>query len=431
MKTIFSTALLALFCAILLPAVSVSAKESSDTLLIPERAIMLGDGRHSANAANLVAVLYDRTDLHYQDPSAPRFMFLDREGKVALGIGGYVKGTLQYDFDGAIDDGANFTTYDIPVPSDPGLRNQYYANINQSTIFLQLVGHSQQFGTYQVYVQTNFSGDGNNGYGLKLKQAWLSVGYIRVGLARSAFQDGEAGLMTIDDQGPCGEVSMKDIQLQYTPKFNDRWRGGIAVEMPKTSYTTNDKCEAIKQRVPDIPAFIQFGYGTSHVRLSAIWRNLSYRDLAARKNHFVTGYGVQLTGVTNVVGDLTLRYQGVYGKGIGAYLNDLSGNGFDLIPSGNGGKMKAAEMMGLEAGLNYDFTESFFMSCGYSRAQLFGQRQLGPDTYRYAQYWFANANWNITKELQVGLEYLHGSRHDVSGLSGKANRIEAMLQYTF
>ena len=182
-------------------------KEYPDTVMIPERAIVLS-GDHT-RSGSLMAILYDSSDLHFSEPSAPRFLFLDRQGKVALGIGGYVKGTLQYDFGGSIDDGASFVTYDIPVPQNPAQRNQFYGNANHSTIFLQLVGKSKHFGYYQMYVQTNFSGDGNSGYGLKLKQAYLSVGYVTAGLANSTFVDGSVGTPTIDDQGPAGEISRK------------------------------------------------------------------------------------------------------------------------------------------------------------------------------------------------------------------------------
>ncbi|MDE5686049.1 MAG: hypothetical protein K2I26_05770, partial [Paramuribaculum sp.] len=132
--------LLAAFFAI--PASALKPREMPDTFLIPERAVIATGSPEQAGA--LVAILYDTHDLHFADPSSPRFLFLDREGKVALGIGGYIKGTAQYDFNGAIDDGASFVTYDIPVPANPAQREQFYGNANHSTLFLQLVGRSSR-----------------------------------------------------------------------------------------------------------------------------------------------------------------------------------------------------------------------------------------------------------------------------------------------
>jgi len=40
----------------------------------------------------------------FQEPKAPRFVLTDRQGKFALGIGGYVRATAEYDFGGIVKD---------------------------------------------------------------------------------------------------------------------------------------------------------------------------------------------------------------------------------------------------------------------------------------------------------------------------------------
>lgn len=379
-----------------------------------------------------MAILYDSSDLHFSEPSAPRFLFLDRQGKVALGIGGYVKGTLQYDFGGSIDDGASFVTYDIPVPQNPAQRNQFYGNANHSTIFLQLVGKSKHFGYYQMYVQTNFSGDGNSGYGLKLKQAYLSVGYVTAGLANSTFVDGSVGTPTIDDQGPAGEISRKNVLLRYAPRFNDHFSGAIGVEMPSVSYTVNTDVEKINPRVPDIPLYVQYQWdgGKSHIRLSGLFRDMSYRDIKSGRNHFKPGWAAQLSGKT-AAGPLTFFYQGAYGRGYGAYLNDLGGNGFDLVYSTTEGKMEAPRTANFELGMRYNAMSRLFFAASYSQARLFGVSHLGPDTYRYGQYISVSGFFDIVPDLRVGLEYLHGDRANVDRTHGRANRITGLLQFSF
>lgn len=56
---------------------------------------------------------------------------------------------------------------------------------------------------------------------------------------------------------------------------------------------------------------------------------------------------------------------------------------------------------------------------------------MASDTYRYGQYIAANAFYNVISDLRVGVEYLHGTRNDISGLGGHANRLNAMVQYSF
>ncbi len=421
--------LLAAFFAI--PASALKPREMPDTFLIPERAVIATGSPEQAGA--LVAILYDTHDLHFADPSSPRFLFLDREGKVALGIGGYIKGTAQYDFDGAIDDGASFVTYDIPVPANPAQREQFYGNANHSTLFLQLVGRSSRFGYYQVYAQTQFTGGGESGYGLTLKQAYLKVGYVTAGLANSTFVDGSAGTPAIDDQGPSGEMSRKNVLVRYAPRFSDHISGGIGIEMPAVSVTADASTGKINPRVPDIPVYVQYewGGGNSHLRFSALWRNQSYRDLKTARNRFSTGWALQLSGIAHLTKNFAIYYQGAYGHGYGSYLNDLSGKGMDLVYGRTEGEMKSPAMSNMELGFRYDASSKVYFAGSYSEVRTFKLGYLGPDTYKGSRYLGISGFYNLASDLTIGAEYLWGQRKNYSGARNHANRVMALLQYNF
>ena len=403
-----------------------------DTVLIPERVISVSGPITKSN--DLIAVLYNRQELHHSDPAAPRFLFVNSQGKVALGIGGYIKGTMQYDFRGAIDDGASFTTYEIPVPANPALREQFYTNANQSTIFIQMLGRTKSLGTYEMFIQTNFSGGSPGSYELKLKQAYIRLGYVTAGLTNSTFVDGAAGTPTIDDQGPSGEVSAKNFLLQYRPRITSHLTAGISVENPSAAYTVNKTVEPIKQRVPDIPAYLQYGWnsGNSHIRFSGLLRNLSYRDLLTGTNRFATGWAAQLSGVVGICGLATFYYQGAYGHGYARYINDLSDAGVDLIPSPDKeGRMHAPAMSNFELGLQYNISNNAYLAAAYSQAHLYEATQLGANTYKRGQYVTLSGFYEIIPDLTVGLEYLYGTRTNVDHSHGSANRIEGMVKFTF
>ena len=429
MSNRFITAVQVVALAALAPMSAIAAPEYPDTVMIPERAVVIGADRKDA-PADLIAVLYSTENLDFQDPRAPRFLFLDRKGKIALGIGGYVKGTMAYDFHGSMDDGGS-TTYDIAVPSDPAMRNKFHMDASHSTLFLKMVGRSSRLGLFTVYLQTNFTGS-NGGYGMKLKQAYVQLGYVTAGLARSSFDD-SAAPPTIDAQGPSGAVSSKAVLLQYAPKLSDKWRCAISIENPTADYTcTAGQNEPISQRCPDIPAYVQYSWdGDSHVRLSGVFRQLSYRNMLSSENHFATGWGVQLSGQALFGPGFTFYYGCGYGKGIARFMNDLGGQGFDLIAQGQDGAMKAPATLGFTTGLQYDFSSRFFASASYSQCRLYGQASLGADTYRYGQYFVANAFYTIIPDCMLGIEYNYGSRTDCSGMRGSANRIYAAIQYSF
>ena len=81
--------------------------------------------------------------------------------------------------------------------------------------------------------------------------------------------------------------------------------------------------------------------------------------------------------------------------------------------------------------MQYDFTSDFFISASYSQARLYDNKELGGDCYNYGQYIAANAFYNPIPDLRVGIEYLHGIRNNLNGESGHANRLEAMVQFSF
>ncbi len=409
--------------------IGLSAMATTTDSIDSRAVIVSGDASHPDQRGNLIE-MNSRQNLAFEDPAAPRFLFLDKKGAVALGIGGYLKGTATYDMDGALPSDM-FVTNTIPVPFDPAMRNRLGASATHSTIFLKLVTRPTRLGRVIVYIQTNFTGDGGS-YGLKLKQAYVTWGHVTAGKARSTFADGPAMAPTIDDQGPSGQVTAKNMLVQYASASYKGFSWAVSAELPSASYTLAPKTSSIAQRFPDIPLYLQYawGGGDSHVRLSGILRELSYRDLAAGSNHFATGWGVQFSAITGIVGGLKVFGHYTYGKGIGYYINDLCDEGYDLIPDGTG-KMKAPGAAGWTAGLRYDFSDSFFMSASYSQARLYDTAGMESSTYRYGQYLAANAFYNVWGDLRVGLEYLHGNRTNISGATGRANRVAAMLQYSF
>lgn len=417
--------------ALALPALAMAVhpRQYPDTFLIPERAIILTGNR--ANAERLVAVLYNQEDMHFNEPNCPRFLFLDREGKIALGIGGYAKVSFQYDVRGSIDEGANFIPYNIPVPNRADQNSAFYANANHSSIFLQLVGRHEKIGTYQVYLLGDFTGNGYKGYGFRLKQAYMSAGFFTVGLANSTMMDASVGTPGIDNIGPSGETFRRNVLARFNPHFDSHWSAAISIENPPVSLTTDEYTKEISQRCPDIPAYVQYAWegGKSHVRLSGLFRSLSYRNLVAEKNRSVIGWAAQLSGKLYVAPGWSLLYQGSYGRGYGSYTNDMATD-LDLVHT-EGGAMEAPRQYAFEVGTTFNLTKDIFLAGAYSKTRVLGTNYLGPDAYRGSDYISATAFYNIIPDMQIALGYLHGVRTDFNSERGRANRIAAMLKYSF
>ncbi|MDE7387531.1 MAG: porin [Muribaculaceae bacterium] len=424
--------------AILAATLTASAQEQPATACeneeemgqLPETAIVLNGDRRQVHS-QVLNVLLDTRDLSFQDPDVPRYLIIDKEGKSLLGIGGYIEGVAMGDFRGDINN-RGFMTYDIPVPGSPTARSRMAADVSHSTIFLKLVRHTR-VGALTAYFQTNFTGD-NGGYGLALDQAYVSVGNITMGLANSTFADVSANAPVIDYKGPSGQVGCKNVLLRYRIDLDRHWAMAISAESAKTTVTAFDgQEEMLNQSWPDIPLYVQYSWGTgSHVRASGMIRNLGYRDLIDGHNCHHMGYGLQLSGIFDIQNKVSIFYQGAYGRGIAHYINDLDGNGFDLVGSTTDpGKMIAPRTVSFAGGARYNFTSKLFASAAYSFNRLYDQSQLGGDTYLRGNYVSANLFYSPVRDLQIGAEYLHGTRKNVNLESNCANRINLMIKYSF
>ena len=322
--TILSLAL----ASVALPVVAQSHPARNDEEKVSSSLFVQGDtlGMHEALRQNMPQA--------YNVPGLPRFAIFGKEGKFYLGIGGQVKVTAGYDLGDVIDDPNCFTTSALPMNGAPGNGGKFQISAQQSSLFVNMValpGTANQIG---AYVSVNFMGEN---YAPSIVQAYLKYRGITAGYAFSLFSDMAAAPPTIDYEGPNAFTALPHTVLYYEKPFGRKkeWKAGVGVEQPANSFTLATKTLSVNQRVPDIPAYIQYSWnnGKGWLRFSAMLRNLYYRDLITARNVDRVGWGVKASGSTPIVGNLTAYYQAVYGKGISSYIQDLNGMGMDLMPS--------------------------------------------------------------------------------------------------
>lgn len=396
-----------------------------------ERALIFITGDNVPTELKVTVDLFKESESPYfQDPRAPRFIMVDRKNRVAFGIGGYVKATTSYDFAGIAND-IDFVTYDIPVPKGDFNKSQILMDASTSRLFFKLVGQNRVLKKFSAYIETDFRG---NNYSLRLRQAYLSFRGMIMGQTWSTFVDLAAIPPTIDFEGPTASVAARNVQFRYSIPFKDKWEFAIALENPNYSATLNDYVQIAKQRCPDIPMYLQYKWKNgSHLRFSGILRGMRYNNLLNAEGRTAFGWGVQMSGIANMSSKFTLYYQGVYGKGISKYINDLGGNNLDLAISENGGELKPIPVAGGVMGLQYNILDNLFASVNYSYLRLFddGDILYSPSMYKQGQYLAANMFMTLDNDWQFGVEYLWGARKNQDDMKSYANRIQIMAQYNF
>lgn len=383
---------------------------------------------HSDSVQSLLSQFYEEQFRHFHDPDAPTFMFMSNDASLAMGVGGKMMLRGWFDWNGS-QDGYEFFPYDIAVPKDPTQRHGLGASASQTALFFTLLGRRNGV-RYSIYVQ-----GGVKNKSFVLKKAYVKLNDFTLGLAGTTFEDGDAIVPTVDAAGPNGQVGKSQIVGRYFHTFRNGISLGAGVEFPSSSQNVVDnQTEACKDYIPDIAALVQYGWngGNSHVRLSGLMRTMTYRNLLTSSNHNVVGWGAQVSGMINVAQPLTIYFTGLVGQGVGSYQGDLSEGDYDLVgEAGKPGKMVAPLCMGLTAGIQYNFTRKVFACIGLGETQYYQKHRLADDQYRYGLYGAANVFWKITPRFLAGVEYVVGKRMNFDGAHAGANRIDAMLSYSF
>lgn len=389
-----------------------------------------------------------------QEIPVPKFVLKSENNKFLMTIGGKISAVMGWDIgnnlyeqDGA---GVNFTTQLIPVPSVAGHKGDFFMNALNAAIDFQVVGLAgtpDQITGY-LKIATNKSTGA-----LKLSRAYISWRNFTIGKKLTLFEDDNACQPpTIDSEGPSGTVNTTVYEVGYkSPSYNGL-KYAVGIDMPSW-YASNgvyrgkdypvfdgkqvaDYGDA-EQMLPDIPAWVEYSSSTwNRVRLSGLLRNFAYRDLVANTTRHKVGWGVMLSGNLTPSKKTIFYYQLAYGKGIGAYLQDIAGMPLSFVPeNAHPGKMKASPMAGINFGFTYNINSKWQANIMASESRIWDVKDYAvaetTSNYKYALYAAGNVFYNITSYLQWGMEYVWGHRQTWNMGGAHDSRIQTQLKFTF
>lgn len=413
------------------------ADRQIDSLLTSHKFVYL-DGKPADSALvayedsirSQISAFYYEQFRHFSDPAAPYFLFLSKDAKLAMGIGGAVRMRAYYDWGGAVP-AAGFAPYLIPIHPDPTRMKHFDTTPSGTCLYFRVLGRNKALGDYQLYIEANFTGYQSRDF--KLKKAYAIINDFTVGYAASTFSDPAALPPVIDAQGPTNKITPTSVLVRYMPVIRDKWVLAVSAETPETAIGADGTTTAkVDNWLPDFAAFAQYQWAPGqHVRLGGIVRSLSYRDIPAATNHNCVGWGVMLSSVAHVTDRITTYVTGNYGHGYASLGGDLLGN-YDLVADPQRpGYLYAPASAGYCLGLQYNFRPNLFVSGSMSQMRYLPDHRISPDEYKYGWVATANVFWNMTPRMQVGAEFNIGKRANFSRGHRYARRAEIMCMFSF
>jgi hypothetical protein len=261
---------------------------------------------------------------------------------------------------------------------------------------------------------------------------------LTIGRDVTTFCDLNAAPQTVDFQGPNAYNFNFTEMIRYEHNLlHNHLTLGIAAEVPSVNGEYGEYFAPISQRVPDGIIYAQYSWGenrASHIRVSGVIRDMYLHNVGTNSNTTQVGWGVQLSGHIRASKWVDIYMNGVYGKGITPYIQDLAGSPYDVVynPS-NPKEIETLPMLGVQVAAQVNILPGrAWVAGGCSMVSLEKNNgYLAKNQYHTGSYIFGNIFCNVTSELTMAIEYLHGARKNMGDDKNSANRVSLMVQYNF
>jgi DcaP outer membrane protein len=418
-KTIAALALLALLAA--LPAAAQQATPATPVATVPEA--------------------QDKTDKkdepsHPAHPDSGQGKDLVEKGlfpksinipgtDASFGIGGYVKVDFIQDKD-AIGNAYDFQTSSIPVAgsaaAEQGGRTTIHAR--ESRINLELRAARK----FRAFVEGDFYGDKN---AFRLRHAYGEFGRLLGGQTWSTFQDISARPLTIDFEGPDGEIFVRQALLRWAQPVAKGVQWALAVENPTVDIAVPSGETGVAQAdLPDFVTHLRWTGKKGHGQLGGILRKLRFDGESGSPDQSTTGWGLHASFNVKPFGKDELLGQLVYGEGIAHYVEALAGQGSDAVFASGGG-LEALPVTAAVIGFTHHWSQALRSGVSYAFADLDNGASQSASAIRQTQDFRVNLLYTPYRLVDLAWEVLWGRRENKDGSHGEAVRGQFAVIYRF
>ena len=273
-----------------------------------------------------------------------------------------------------------------------------------------------------------------NGYNFAMRRAFISYDKWLFGQEWSNFQYLGALPESTDFVGVGeGTVFVRQPQVRYTTKLNDKITASISAENSETATATPASAALAENgddRIPDITARFNIATKIGEFSVAGLWRQLSV-DTGTQGDKAI-GWGISAAGKIPFGGKKQhdLRFMISKGDGVGRYIGlNLAA---DAVYNAATNKL---ETPSVTAG----FAAVRFMLSPTVRTNLMASFQdidyvngfVPTGATKSSKSAAINLFYSPVKPLDLGIEFRVAERELVTGASGQMNRLELAARYSF
>ncbi len=278
---------------------------------------------------------------------------------------------------------------------------------------------------------------------MRLRHAYGEVGKFLAGQTESPFMDRDLWPNTIEYWGPTGMVFFRNVQIRYAPLKGEN-EVYIALERPGASADQGTFADRIeldsvkgKNPLPDISAHYRRSGNWGHVQIAGMYRKLEWEDIHTTGGFDLSGntngWGAHLSTVLNLSKALVFRGSVVHGEGIQNYMQDAPVD-VGVITTGNSAKPvdgKALPITGWMTYVDYNITDKWWATVGYSSATIDNTDNASPTAYKKGDYATLTIGNTPFKNAMAAIEFQWGQRENFNGFTADEQKIQLSIKYSF
>lgn len=282
-----------------------------------------------------------------------------------------------------------------------------------------------------------FDDQGNADF--NLTHLWGEIGNFGAGQTFSGFMDINAFPNILDFWGPNSMVFSRQPQVRYSKDISDNSKIIFTIERSSSDFAVpNYSTGATYDDINELPDFTlsythsgNFGY----IKSATILRKLGYETTITKDT--TLGWGINISGLFILTESDTVKFQLVYGQGLGRYINDPccsyysdTTGGVDAGLDANG-RLKAIPVTGGFTYYNKQWNKKWSSSIGYSYLTIDNLVTQKQKSLKNSAYSTANLIWYPASQVKAGVEVQYGDIQSVSGLKGDNFRIQTSVGFKY
>jgi hypothetical protein len=346
-----------------------------------------------------------------------------------LAIGGFVKTDVVYNFD-ELEIADRFITGSIPVGvADTSVTvAQSSITADQSRLNFDL-REASDYGVMRAFIEGDFAGSGET---FRLRHAFGQWRRMLAGKTWSTFVDPNASPEEIDFEGLNARINVRQSQIRLMPKFGEEYELQFALEDPNPEVQNGTGVN----KAPDVVLAGRFEPNQRlHMKLALLARQIrAQSDAGDIAEQFAWGTTISGRFITPRFDERdNVLFQLNYGNGIGRYVNDLNSIGnYDGIFDPATGDLELFHVIAGYASLQHWWRVPQLRSnFTFGFVDVDNPDFLQGDAYQSTLRASTNLLWSPIPRIDIGGEYLWGSRQNEDGESGDATQLQFAVKYRF